>query len=85
MDYTVNEILKTGVSKLSLLQGIVPTIGTHIARSQPRSPTLQMDSLPDEPQGKPIHQGDEVVTKHEKRAIWETPAERNTGLWESLS
>ena len=37
----------TGVGSLSLLQGIFPTQG-----SKPRSPTLQVDSLPAEPQGK---------------------------------
>ena len=37
----------TGVGSRSLLQGIFPT------GIKPRSPTLQADSLPDEPQGKP--------------------------------
>ena len=37
----------TGVSSLSLLQG----------SSQPRSPALQVDSLPAEPQGKPKNTG----------------------------
>ena len=37
----------TGVSSLSLLQGIFPTQGF-----EPRSPVLQADSLPTEPQGK---------------------------------
>ena len=37
----------TGVGSLSLLQGIFPIQG-----SEPRSPTLQADSLPTEPQGK---------------------------------
>ena len=39
---------KTEVDSLSLLQGIFPTPGI-----QPRSPPLQVDSLPAEPQGKP--------------------------------
>ena len=38
----------TGVGNLSLLQGISPTQGSN----EPRSPTLQVDSLPAEPQGK---------------------------------
>ena len=39
----------TGVGRLSLLQGIFPTQG-----SEPRSPTLQADSLPGEPPRKPL-------------------------------
>ena len=42
----------TGAGSLSLLQGIFPIQG-----SKPRSPTLQMDSLPAEPQGKPKNTG----------------------------
>ena len=38
----------TGVGSLSLLQGDLPNAGI-----EPRSPTLQVDSLPAEPQGKP--------------------------------
>jgi len=38
----------TGVGSFSLLQGVFPTEGS------PRSPALQADSLPAEPQGKPI-------------------------------
>ena len=38
----------TGVSSLSLLQGIFPDPGMEL-----RSPTLQADSLAAEPQGKP--------------------------------
>ena len=38
----------TGVGSLSLLQGIFPTQGV-----KPRSPAMQVDSLPAEPQGKP--------------------------------
>ena len=38
----------TGVGSLSLLQGDLPNPGI-----EPRSPTLQADSLPAEPQGKP--------------------------------
>ena len=37
----------TGLGSLSLLQGIFPT------GMEPRSPTLQVDSLPAEPPGKP--------------------------------
>ena len=78
MDYTIHEILKAGILELV-------TFPFSRGSSQPRSPTLQADSLPAKPQGKPAHQGDEVVTKCGKRAVWETPDERNTGLWESLS
>ena len=38
----------TGVGSLSLLQGIFPNLGI-----EPRSPTLEADSLPVEPLGKP--------------------------------
>ena len=78
MDYTVHEILQAG---------ILERVNFPFSRgfSQPRSPTLQADSSPAEPQGKPAHQGDEVVTKCGKRAIWETPAERNNRFSESLS
>ena len=40
----------TGVGRLSLLQGNLPNPGI-----KPRSPTLQEDSLPAEPPGKPSH------------------------------
>ena len=39
---------KTGVGCHALLQGIFPNPGI-----EPRSPTLQADSLPSEPPGKP--------------------------------
>ena len=39
----------TGVGSLSFLQGNLPSPGI-----EPRSPTLQADSLPAEPQGKPF-------------------------------
>ena len=42
----------TGVGRLALLQGIFPT-----QRSNPRSPTLQSDFLPAEPQEKPKNTG----------------------------
>ena len=42
----------TGVGRLSLLQGNLPNPGI-----EPRSPTLQADSLPAEPQGKPKNTG----------------------------
>ena len=42
----------TGVGSLSLLQGICPNPGI-----EPRSPALQADSLPAEPQGKPKNTG----------------------------
>ena len=44
MDYTVHGILQARSGSLSLLQCIFPGI-------KPRSPTLQADSLPAEPQG----------------------------------
>ena len=51
MDYTVHGILQARilewVASLSLLQGIFPT-----QEVKPRSPTLQADYLPTEPQGK---------------------------------
>ena len=40
------------MGSLSLLQGIFPNPGI-----EPRSPTLQADSLPAEPQGKPRNTG----------------------------
>ena len=47
----------TGVGRLSLLQGIFPTqrLSPDLPNpgSEPRSLTLQVDSLPAEPQGKP--------------------------------
>ena len=51
MDYIVHGILQnTGVGSLSLLQGMdLPNPGI-----KPRSPTLQADSLPAKPQGKPF-------------------------------
>ena len=42
----------TGVGSLSLLQGIFPTQGFN-----PDVPVLQADSLPAEPQGKPMNAG----------------------------
>ena len=39
----------TGVVSLSLLQGYLPNLGIKV-----RSPALQEDSIPAEPQGKPI-------------------------------
>ena len=43
------ELSRPGVSSLSLCQGNLPNPGI-----KPRSPALQADSLPAEPQGKPI-------------------------------
>ena len=40
----------TGSGRLSLLQGILPNPGI-----EPRSPILQVDSLPAESQGKPLY------------------------------
>ena len=49
-EYTVHGILQanTGLNSCSLLQGNLPNPGI-----KPRSPTLQADSLPVEPPGKP--------------------------------
>ena len=41
----------TGVNSWSLPQGIFPDLGPRI---EPRSPALQVDSLPTEPPGKPF-------------------------------
>ena len=43
-----------GVGCLFLFQGIFPTQGSNL---EPRSPTLHVDSLPAEPQGKPKNTG----------------------------
>ena len=49
MEYTVHSSgQNTGVGGLSLLQGNLPNPGI-----EPKSPALQADSLPAEPQGKP--------------------------------
>ena len=59
MDCTVHGILQaqnTGVGSLFLLQGIFPTQGLNPG-IEPRSPTLQVDSLPAKPQGKPKNTG----------------------------
>ena len=56
----------TGVGSFSLLQGIFPTQGLNpvllhcrqiLPAREPRSPTLQADSLPAEPLGKPKNTG----------------------------
>ena len=56
----------SAVGSLSLLQGIFPTQGSNLGlldcnrilyQIEPRSPTLQVDFLPDEPQGKPKNTG----------------------------
>ena len=52
MDYTVHGILQARILEwvaFPFSRGIVPTQG-----SNPRSPTLQVNSLPAEPQGKPL-------------------------------
>ena len=46
----------TGVGSLSLLQGILPTQGSNPG-IEPRSPALQVNSLPAESQGKPKNTG----------------------------
>ena len=48
MDYKVHGILQARVGSLSLTLGDLPNPGI-----EPRSPALQADSLPAEPQGKP--------------------------------
>ena len=49
MDYTMHGNLQASLGSLSLLQGELPNQGV-----KPRSPALQMDSLPSELPGKPI-------------------------------
>ena len=51
MGYTVRGILQARILECSS-QGKLPT-----PRIEPRSPTLQVDSLPAEPQGKPKNTG----------------------------
>ena len=46
----------TGVGCHALLQGIFPTQGSNPRLPQPRSPALQVDSLPSEPPEKPIQE-----------------------------
>ena len=48
MDYTVHGILQPRLLEWVLSPGDLPNPGI-----KPRSPTLQVDSLPAEPQGKP--------------------------------
>ena len=62
----------TGVGSLSFLQGIFPNPGI-----KPRSPKLQVDSLPAEPQGKPKNSG--VVSLSLLQQIFLTQ-ELNRGL-----
>ena len=62
----------TGVGSLSFLQGIFPNPGI-----KPRSPKLQVDSLPAEPQGKPKNSG--VVSLSLLQQIFLTQ-ESNWGL-----
>ena len=53
MVFTVHGISQgqnTGVGSLSFLQGDLPNLGI-----EPRSPVLQVDFLPAEPQGKPLY------------------------------
>ena len=52
MDYKVHGILQARVGSLSLAPGDLPKPGI-----KPRSPAMQADSLPDEPQGKPKNTG----------------------------
>ena len=51
----------TGLGSLSLLQGIFPTQGSNPGLPnpgiEPKSPAFQVDSLPNEPQGKPKNTG----------------------------
>ena len=55
----------TGVGSLSLLQGISPTQKSN----EPRSPTLQADTLPVEPQGKPV----EYIIHHSHISLTRVP------------
>ena len=56
----------------SLLQGIFPTQGI-----EPRSPTLQVDSLPAEPLGKPISYLDSLLSAFPATQQPEEPLHRN--------
>ena len=47
----------TAVGNLSLLQGIFSAGNDLLQEIEPRSPTLHVDSLPAEPQGKPKNTG----------------------------
>ena len=55
----------TGVGSRSLLQGIFPTQGSNPGL-QLRSPSLQADSLPAEPQGKPKNTGMSSLSLHQQ-------------------
>ena len=63
----------TGVGPLSLLQGIF-----HKSWVEPRSPTLQVDSWPAEPQGKPKNTG-MVAYTFSSRSFW--PRNRRGISW----
>ena len=65
-------VQNTGVGSLSLFQGIFPDPGI-----EPRSPTLQADSLPAGPQGKPKNTG--VGSLFLRQQIFPTQ-ESNLGL-----
>ena len=52
MDYTVRGILQARIMEWIASPGDLPNSGI-----EPRSPTLQADSLPAEPQGKPQNTG----------------------------
>ena len=54
----------TGVGSLSLLQGLFPTQVSNPG-IEPRYPSLQVGSLPSEPQGKPIY----YITDGEQRDL----------------
>ena len=61
MDYAVHEILQARILDwvaFPFSRGIFPTPGI-----KPRSPTLQADSLPAEPQGKPKNTDERKYTK----------------------
>ena len=73
MDYTVHEILQAGI-----LERVTFPFSRRF--SQPRSPTLQADSSPAEPQGKPAHQGDEVVTNVERELFGKRLLKGTTGF-----
>ena len=59
MNYTVHGILQARILKWIAFpfSGVLPNPGI-----EPRSPTLQVDSLPTEPQGKPKNTGVSILS-----------------------
>ena len=68
----------TGVGSLSLLQGIFPTQGSNPG-IEPRSPALQADSLPAEPQGP-----EKAMATHSSTLAWKIPWTEEPGGLQSM-